>query len=521
MAASLLRRKAGSLFRLSIESVSKRNYGRLGVKGGYLEKILLEPSYIGRTRCLSTVVDVKPTDKHLKKNEDGGVVVAPEENLPNEEDLYKERYIPITRRSIIRRLVEKEQFLNDEEKRKFTDLALALDSAIVNKYHGILQELKNLFDPINPDKDTIKTRTLSRREKLDNEFWLLEKLADIMEKANFHELSDSTVKWSLAEHEAREGVRVSVNPTKYDVLRYWALGKEKPEKEISFMEKLRSKILRQPPRRPLEYYKRVVVAIRLKKDMKLMLKAFKEVPVNALEMLLPDGTIKMNTTDKGILVTSGVIAGVGIIAKLVTVLADLNVDWMLIFTAVMGTIGVRSWTVYKNRRNAYLVDVSRTLYFKNIANNRGLLTLLVDRAEDESFKEALLTYTFLLTQRSALTNLRESKLQSSADLGGLTTLQLEKMVENWIETTTGVKLEFDSTEAITLLKQFGLLHERGDKLHVQSIHSALSYLPLSPQTIVARAREADIGEGYDRDIYLETEEEYKEEDKKSKSIGWF
>ena len=54
----------------------------------------------------------------------------------------RERYIPITRRSIIRYLVEQERFFSEEEKKKFEDFALALDSAIVNKYHGVLQELK-------------------------------------------------------------------------------------------------------------------------------------------------------------------------------------------------------------------------------------------------------------------------------------------------------------------------------------------------------------------------------------------
>ena len=38
--------------------------------------------------------------------------------------------------------MEQEKFFNDEEKKKFEEFALALDSAIVNKYHGVLQELK-------------------------------------------------------------------------------------------------------------------------------------------------------------------------------------------------------------------------------------------------------------------------------------------------------------------------------------------------------------------------------------------
>ena len=65
----------------------------------------------------------------------------------------------------------------------------------------------------------------------------------------------------------------------------------------------------------------------------------------------------------------------------------------------------------------YLTDVNRTLYYNNIANNRGLLALLVDRAEDELFKEALLAYTFLLTHRQPSIHDQLSKDQTSDALG--------------------------------------------------------------------------------------------------------
>ena len=55
---------------------------------------------------------------------------------------FREKYIPITRRSIIRHLMEEEYFLNIEEKRMFEDFAVGLDTAIVNKYHGVLQDVK-------------------------------------------------------------------------------------------------------------------------------------------------------------------------------------------------------------------------------------------------------------------------------------------------------------------------------------------------------------------------------------------
>ena len=190
------------------------------------------------------------------------------------------------------------------------------------------------------------------------------------------------------------------------------MGRESPAVRVTTWEKIVSKMLGRSLPTSKEYFKRVVLACRLKRDDKLLLKAFKEVPVNALEQTLPDGKISMTKLDKGVINTSIIIAAVGVVAKVVTILAGIHVDWTLLATAVTGLIGIQSWTHYKNKHLAYLNEHSRMMFFKNIANNRGLLTLLVDRAEDEVFKEALLVYSFLLTNRppSAFDEIKESDL---------------------------------------------------------------------------------------------------------------
>lgn len=53
------------------------------------------------------------------------------------------------------------------------------------------------------------------------------------------------------------------------------------------------------------------------------------------------------------------------------------------------------------------------------------------------------------------------------------------------------------------------------------LKAALRNLPQQPQSVVARTVESDIFEGYDRDAFVETEEQYKEEEKVQRRIGWF
>ncbi|XP_013062063.2 transmembrane protein 143-like [Biomphalaria glabrata] len=528
MAASLVYRKLGtkchSVLRLSNIELRSAKYVAFNVER------ILSPStcaavYSYGHACLSTSSG-RLSEPVTNKSESTAALpnnATDSKIKPRDTDLryvYKEQYIPITRQSLLRFLLQEKSFFTESELKLFPSFVLALDSTLVNKYHTVLTNLQSLFDPINPDKDTLKTREWTRNDKLDNEFWLLQQLQDVMKKANFHELPAEKVEQFLRQHKAQEGVIVSVDPSRYDVLKFWVLGHEQPELHVSFGEKIVNKIFRSPPRQPMQYFKRVVVALRLKKDSKLILKAFKEIPLQRIEMLLPDGKVRMSLTDKSFLAASGGLAGLGILAKAVTVLANINVDWPILLSLVTGSMALPFWYSYQNRKNAYLIDVSRTLYFKNITNNKGLLTLLVDRAEDESLKETLLTYAFLL--QTLPESIRKSPTADSSSSKGLTKKELEEQVSKWVDQRTGVQLEFNATEAVLILKNLGLLTEKNDRLHVLTLEAAARILPQSlPSVIARRATEADITEGYDRDEYLETEAEYKTEEKQTSRYGWF
>lgn len=194
-----------------------------------------------------------------------------------------------------------------------------------------------------------------------------------------------------------------MNAKNYEILRFWALGKELPADTTPWYKRLSKSVFykaskRSPPA-AIHYYKRIVVAVKPKGQDKVMLKMFKEIPTGALEQLLPDGKIKMSGFDQGLLMATASVGSLTLLVKAVTVLADIHLQWTLIVAAATGIIGLRGWNSYKNRRTRYMMQLAKTLYFKNVANNRGLLALVVDRAQDESFKECLLAYTFLLTNR--------------------------------------------------------------------------------------------------------------------------
>ncbi|XP_067936843.1 transmembrane protein 143-like [Watersipora subatra] len=142
-------------------------------------------------------------------------------------------------------------------------------------------------------------------------------------------------------------------------------------------------------------YKRVISAAQLKKEDKLTLKAFKDISVDDLEKVLPLGSIKIGKFDRYMIIMAIGLTGLAFLSKLVTVLAKISVSWPLVMAGFTSLLGVKGYWAYRSRCNNYMAALNKTLYYKNIANNRSLLTLVIDRAQDKTFKETLLTYTFV------------------------------------------------------------------------------------------------------------------------------
>lgn len=102
--------------------------------------------------------------------------------------------------------------------------------------------------------------------------------------------------------------------------------------------------------------------------------------------------------------------------------------------------------------------------------------------------------------------------------GGIPKGLLEENIREWILEKTGTKVEVDLAEAVKLLTSFGIMSAYDFRLHVLPMDAAIRNLPQQPQSLVARSTESDISEGYDRDDFLETREQF--EKRESKSSGW-
>lgn len=202
------------------------------------------------------------------------------------------------------------------------------------------------------------------------------------------------------------------------------------------------------------------------------------------------------------------IGAASVVIKLVSFLADYKISWIYIAISVAGVVAARAWTIYKNKRNSYLVRLSQTLYFKAIANNRALFTLLADRAEDEVFKGTLLAYSFL----QAPLNLSGGGHRTGLHSEGMTVGELKQHIEDWMNLKFQVTLKYDPLEPLKQLENLGLLvtKQRGDQqiLSVPTVFDAFMKLP-SPKVLMKEALERT--EELDVDLTEATTEEELEQ----------
>jgi hypothetical protein len=95
------------------------------------------------------------------------------------------------------------------------------------------------------------------------------------------------------------------------------------------------------------------------------------------------------------------------------------------------------------------------LYFKNLDNNTGVFYHLIDAAEEEEIKEAVLAYYFLQTEkRPPVKN------------------ELDELIEKWFETKWNSKINFEIDDALDKLYRLGLVTRDGEVLHCQPLAEA-------------------------------------------------
>jgi hypothetical protein len=200
------------------------------------------------------------------------------------------------------------------------------------------------------------------------------------------------------------------------------------------------------------------------------LKAFKNIPENDLEILLPGSKVRLTKLDRAKILLptlSGMAFTIWKVARGVLVLSlAIRFANILVWAILIGAIGgyiFKSVLSYLNTKNKYQFGLTESLYIKNLDNNSGVIYRILNEAEEQELCEAVLAYTFLWKH---------------AERGqGLSENELDRLVEEFLVKTTGIDVDFEVHDGLGKLERLGLAVKNDQHLWFASpIESATELL---------------------------------------------
>ncbi len=372
--------------------------------------------------------------------------------------------------------VAEKQFSNTDET-KFREVVNLLQSVFHFEFHKILESLKDGYAPVNPERDT---RRLT--DKLRASPGFVSKLQKVLNDANYERLSDQDLMHAFDEA-SLFNLRLHVDLTEFDEVLLFTRGESTRRETVPKMFGLMSKQVE------FTNYDRVVLYIKFSEKIKpniyytpgvTILKLFQNVPKADIEMLFPNTKLGMRIIDKLMIGIPAVIGGgvvlttkvgtslllfgtlLGFYAGIYTEPVNLDQATLIALVAAFGALGSFLWKQFvnfKNRKLTFMQSLMESLYFKNLDNNAGVFHRLIDEAEEEECKEAILAYYFLLTRDS---------IQGQS--------LLDETIESWFQNSWQATVNFEIDDALAKLKGLGLVTEDADGLKAIPLDDAMTLL---------------------------------------------
>lgn len=378
-----------------------------------------------------------------------------------------QRFIPF-RRSDLVGMLERDGRLDEIEQARFPGFVELLNAVFHHEFHTRLEALKDAYAPFNPDPDTRAVRRYDAEDRESARRRLVDGLRELLDAGNFEPISDEDLRTAFDE-ESLLKVRLDVDHSDFEDVLFFRRGVTVREEELTSWFGLR--------RRPVLFrnYEKVLVLVTFKdaehfheqdpEDLSFtpgstILKLFQDVPRADLEMLFPNAEPRMRPIDKLMIGVPAVVSGAVVFAtKLLTTLGllllllafwlgfrdqpvQLDQATLVTLGAGLGSLGgymTRQFTKFKNRKMKFMKTLSDSLYFRNLDNDTGVLHHLIDDAEEEEVKEALLGWYFLRIGE------------------GLTAEELDDAIEAWFREQWSLEMDFEVNDGIAKLREFGLL----------------------------------------------------------------
>ncbi|XP_007432209.1 transmembrane protein 143 isoform X3 [Python bivittatus] len=345
---------------------------------------------------------------------------------------------------------------NREERLSFLQFVSQVDSSLVPHYYSVLEQLKTLYTPINPDRDTLQEFYLTDAERLTKEQDVLARMEPLLDQANFNKLSKEALAYALIVNHPHDEVQVTVNLDQYEYITFWALGQRIGPLRVMTATRAQRRGFFGTARIPADrhYFKRVIVAARTK-NAHLVLKCFKDIPLEGLEQLLPSVKVRTSIFYRALLNTMLMVSGLALFVNVgMVVLSDLKIGTTTLLFFFAALMAFRAWKVFGQRRNIHSLELVHMLYYRSTSNNSELLDALTLRAQEEHAKEVILAHSFLL--RCHPQHQHPLPKETGVETDSKPVEHLREQVEAWLRLHSGLEINFCAERACKHLKELGI-----------------------------------------------------------------
>ncbi|MCE9548771.1 MAG: DUF3754 domain-containing protein [Planctomycetia bacterium] len=360
-------------------------------------------------------------------------------------------FIPIRKADLVRLLAERWPEAGGARD-EFLHVARLLDATFHLEHRERLEELKNAYAPFDPDADT---RAVAARpdEQVDA---LFDQVALLLRRANYVHVGHELIQKAMREV-SDWGLNLNVDLTQFQRLEVFVRGEATERRK-----RRRLKSLYRQRESTVPTYQRLVVAYRPLASKPLAegssreegraeavyLKMFKNIPQMDLDMLLPGTRFKMSLVDRGKIMLPALSGLAVLVYKALTGALFLAVAGLYGLLTYIGFIGgtlgygVKSILGYQRAKEKYQLNLTRNLYYQNLDNNAGVIYRLLDEAEEQELREAILAYHLLAMAREDQ---------------GWTAESLDAQAEALLREVLEMDVDFEVDDALGKLRRLGLI----------------------------------------------------------------
>lgn len=365
------------------------------------------------------------------------------------------------------------------------DVFTLLGALLHHQAHAKLEALKALYDPLDPDAPA------SRRDISVDAFDSFERgLNEALMRANFVEIDPDSVQTRAA---TKQITGLSIKPSSAGIrrVRFFARGVRTESIELKRWFGLRRETIE------VQTMQDVVVLVGFKAEDEAaaaadrralrkmrrgvrqgaaLVKHFRSVAGPELVTLHPGAKPSMRPRDQAMLAGPAVVAGVPVLLNLWPALTVIFAVLAAYFgaqgvieeselkralAAVSGLVAVGAFIMrqrlkYEAQTLRYQKQLADTVYFRNLANNAGVLDLLVGAGEEQDAKEAFLAYAILLREQRPLVK-----------------AEIDNFCEAFLRESFGLEIDFEIQDALNKLERLGLIAQDGERFSAVAPADAL------------------------------------------------